>query len=142
MGRLLSPDEKASSIFEIDYDALYAAGKRVLLFDLDNTLGEGRPDRLAPAARELLLRLRKDGFRIGVITNRRRPAELPVFRDLSEHALLYHRACKPLKRGFLSLLEKLDASVDQAVMIGDRRLTDVFGANRVGIYTILLREGA
>jgi len=140
MGRFLSPNETASSIFEIDYGRLYSSGKRALLFDLDNTLGAGRPKRLAPEARELLIRLKDEGFKIGVITNRRRPEGLPVFRDLREHALLYHRAGKPLKRGFLSLLSELQANPERAVMIGDRRLTDVFGANRLGIYTILLRQ--
>jgi len=140
MGRFLSPDEIAPSIFEIDYKHLYSEGKRILLFDLDNTLGEGRPKRLAPEARELLIKLKRDGFRIGVITNRRRRAESPVFRELSEYVPLYRRAGKPLKRGFLSLLNELQARADQAVMIGDRRLTDIFGANRLGIYTILIRR--
>jgi len=139
MGRFLSADEEASSIFEIDYGKLYSAGKRVLLFDLDNTLGEGRPKALSPQVRSLLTRLRDMGFRIGVITNRRRADEIAVFRELREYAPLYHRAKKPLKRAFLSVLDKLDATADQATMIGDRRLTDVFGANRLGIYTILIR---
>ena len=140
MGRFLSPNEIAPSIFEIDYKRLYSVGKRILLFDLDNTLGSGRPKRLGSGARDLLIRLKGEGFRIGVITNRRRPVESPVFQDLQEHALLYHRAGKPLKRGFLSLLNELQAEPDRAVMIGDRRITDVLGANRLGIYTILIRR--
>jgi len=33
-------------------------------------------------------------------------------------------------------LDKLDALPKEAVMVGDRIFTDIFGANRLGIYSI------
>jgi len=139
IGRL-RPAETVDSIFEIDYDRLAASGRRALLFDLDNTLGRRRPDRLPRRVEGLLERLSEGGFRIGVLTNRRRPAGDPVIERLAGRYDVVHTARKPSRRGYLALLERLGAVPDEAAMIGDRWLTDIFGANRLGIHSIRVRR--
>jgi len=138
--KLLQPRESARSIFEIDYPRLYRAGKRAILFDLDNTLGRRRARQLDTKVIELLANLAELGFRIGILTNRHRLQDDPVIAFLSSRYPLLHTAKKPRKSGFRKLLSQLGALPEEAVMIGDRRLTDVFGANRLGIYTILIRR--
>ena len=137
--RLLRPDKKASSIFAIDYEKLYRDGKRALLFDLDKTLGGHRPSRLEPEVYALLEDLATLGFRVGILTNRRRIKDDPVIETLARHYPLLHTAGKPAKRGFLTLLAELDVPKERAVMIGDRLMTDTFGANRLGIYSIRIQ---
>jgi hypothetical protein len=151
--RLLRPDETAASIFAVDYQRLYATGKRAILFDLDRTLGGHRPSRLEPEVFTLLEDLTEMGFRIGILTNRRlrggskslfghcTPSVKgdPVIDALARRYPLRHTAGKPGKRGFLALLAELDVPKERAVMIGDRILTDVFGANRLGIYSIRIK---
>jgi HAD superfamily phosphatase (TIGR01668 family) len=138
--RLLRATETTSTIFDVDYDRLHAVGKRVLLFDLDNTLGRRGMERLPERILGFLLSLRERGFRVGVLTNRRRNAEDPAVRTLREHVPVVHAAGKPARRGFLDLLGALGATPEAAVMIGDRRLTDVLGANRLGIHSIRVRS--
>jgi len=139
--KLLRPCETARSIFDIDYPRLYRAGKRVLLFDLDNTLGGRRPRRLYPQVKELLERITQMGFKVGILTNRRIGTNDPVIHSLGERYPVVVRAGKPRRRGFRAILAQLDASPAEAVMIGDRLLTDVIGANRLGIYSIRIRPG-
>jgi len=134
--RLLRATETAETIFDIDYDTLHAAGKRVLLFDLDNTLGRRGIEHLPERILGFLLSLRQRGFRVGVLTNRRRNAEDPVVHALREHVPVVHAAGKPARRGFLDLLDVLGAMPADAVMVGDRRLTDILGANRLGIHSV------
>ncbi len=138
--KLLKPDEKASSIFAIDYEQLYRDGKRALLFDLDKTLGAHRPRRLEPEVSALLEDLTTLGFRIGILTNRRIGTKDPVIVELRCKYPLRVRAGKPRKGGFKEILSQLDVSYERAVMIGDRLLTDVFGANRLGIYSIRIHR--
>jgi len=138
--RLLRPAETVSSILEIDYAGLWEAGKRVLIFDLDKTLGPRRAPRLSPQVTALLGDLSARGFRIAVLTNRRRVKGDPVIAGLSRRYPVIHRARKPSKRGFQALLDRLDARVEEAVVIGDRLLTDVLGANRIGILAIRVRS--
>jgi HAD superfamily phosphatase (TIGR01668 family) len=137
--RLLRPDEKASSIFAIDYERLYRAGKRAILFDLDKTLGGHRPRRLEPEVYALLKDLATLEFRVGILTNRRQVKDDPVIEMLARRYPLLHTARKPAKRGFLTLLAELDIPKERAVMIGDRLITDIFGANRLGIYSIRIQ---
>ena len=137
---LLRPREEVRSILDIDYEKLYRIGKRALLFDLDNTLGGRRPAQLAPEVTDLLDDLRKTGFRIGILTNRRIGTKDPVIVQLAKKYPLRYRAGKPRKGGFLHILAQLGVSPDQAVMIGDRLFTDVLGANRLGIYSIRIRH--
>jgi len=136
--QLLRPTETSPTIFDIDFEELLRAGKRAILFDLDNTLRKRWAPTLLPGGEELLVRLRDMGFRLAVITNRKRIARDPLLRRLvSQMNVIYH-AKKPNRGSFLSLLSRLRVQPEEAVMVGDRRLTDVLGANRLGIYAILL----
>ena len=76
------------------------------------------------------------GFKIGILTNRRIGTNDPVIHSLGEKYPVVIRAGKPRRRGFRELLTRLGVSPSEAVMVGDRRLTDVAGANRLGIYSI------
>ena len=135
----LKPDRTADTVFDIDYAALYKDGARALLFDLDKTLGPRKAEALPERAYRLLESLAEQGFRIGILTNRRRPKNDAVIDDLRDRHVLLHSAGKPRRRGFLSLLDRLDATPAEGVMIGDKRITDIVGANRVGIFSIRVR---
>jgi len=135
--RALQPDETAATIFDVDFDRLSSAGTTVLLFDLDGTLGRGRPDRLAPPVDALFERLTAMGFRIGILSNRR-TRRGPIVASLNGRFPTVFRAGKPARRAFHRILSEMNALPDDAVMIGDRRLTDVLGARRVGIRSILV----
>jgi hypothetical protein len=58
--------------FDVDYERLWATGVRALLFDLDNTLSRRASKKLGEEARELLRGLEERGFRVGILTNRKR----------------------------------------------------------------------
>jgi len=137
---LLRATETVETIFDVDYARLRAAGKRVLLFDLDNTLGRRGMEHLPERIIDFLSSLSERGFVVGVLTNRKRNAEDPAVRTLRAHVPVVHAAGKPAGRGFRELLDLLDGSPADAVMIGDRRLTDILGANRLGIHSIRVRS--
>jgi HAD superfamily phosphatase (TIGR01668 family) len=136
VSRLLKPRETAATVFDVDYKALSANGKRALLFDLDNTLRRRWAPRLFPGAKELLRRLEQEGFAVGILTNRKRIGRDRLLYSLAKQMTVVHHAGKPRRKGFLELLGKLGASVEDAAMVGDRRLTDVLGGNRLGIHTV------
>jgi HAD superfamily hydrolase (TIGR01549 family) len=88
----------------------------------------------------LLTNLTKTGFRVGILTNRRIGTKDAVIVELAKSYPLRYRAGKPRKKGFLDILAQLGVSPERAVMIGDRLFTDVFGANCLGIYSILIKR--
>ena len=49
-------------------------------------------------------------------------------------------AMKPLKRGFKMAQKKLDIPNENIAAIGDQIFTDVIGANRTKMFSILVQE--
>ncbi|MFC2108552.1 YqeG family HAD IIIA-type phosphatase [Candidatus Bipolaricaulota bacterium] len=134
MIRILRPTETVEAIFDIDFERLRILGKQALLFDFDKTLAARGSPIMPSVSNALLANLATTGFRIGILTNRR-PRR--TIADVS-YPIIY-RARKPRRAGCLAMLETLSSSPEQAVMIGDRYITDVLGGNRLGIHTIRVK---
>ena len=129
------PTETVETILDIDFEKLRSLGKKALLFDFDNTLAKKRSRVMPAVSSELLAGLAEEGFRIGILTNRRK--QKPI-TGLS--LPIIYNARKPWHVGYLAMLEMLSSSPKQAVMIGDRYITDVLGANHLGIHSIRVRS--
>ena len=72
MLRMFYPDEWYVSSWGIDYKALYEAGYRGVIFDIDNTLAvHGGPP--SQKTLELFARLRALGMRVCVLSNNKEP---------------------------------------------------------------------
>jgi uncharacterized protein len=139
MMKLFRAREVVGDVFDVDYGRLWASGIRALLFDLDNTLGRRGSRILGDGARELLHDLEQRGFKVGILTNRKRGAANDLAGALAKEFTVLDVARKPHRAGFARVLSELGETPATAAMIGDRRLTDVFGANRSGIYSIRVR---
>ena len=130
------PKEDAESAYSIEYERLYENGYRSIIFDIDNTLVKHG----APATEEaiaLVDRLRRMGFAVCFLSNNgeKRVGE---FCDKVDAAYIY-KAVKPKKKGYVAAMKLLGATMDQTISIGDQIFTDIWGANRSGIYTILVK---
>jgi len=137
--RLFRANEVAASVFDVDYGRLWSMGVRALLFDLDNTLGRRGSKSLGVDAFRLLDDLQARGFRVGILTNRKRGVANALATELAEKYAVLEVARKPSRKGFASVLAQLGETSATAAMIGDRRLTDILGANRSGLYSIRVR---
>lgn len=131
------PDIWMDSTYDIDYEALYAKGIRGLIFDIDNTLVEhGAPaDERAIA---LFHRLHTIGFSVMLLSNNKEP-RVKMFCDAVEGASYIYRANKPSKKGYRDAMEKMGTDEKTTVFVGDQLFTDVWGARRCGIYSILVK---
>ena len=131
------PDEYVESAYVIDYDALYEKGIRGILFDIDNTLvmHDAPPDERSV---ELLKRLDGMGFKILFLSNNKKE-RVESFRDDSiPSAMFIHKAAKPLKGGYERAMEMMGTGMEQTVFIGDQLFTDLWGAKRCGMKSILV----
>lgn len=130
------PKEYHNSVFDIDYDKLYAEGFRLILFDIDNTLvcyHEIYPDNKVI---ELISSLKQKGFAIFLISNNFDKRVRIVAKNLELRFISF--ALKPFKRGFKRVIRITKQK--RFVMIGDRLLTDINGGNRMHAYTILVKS--
>lgn len=134
----LTPDEVAGTLVEIDIQRLARLGYKALLLDLDNTLTLWRSLELSEPVREWAHSAIEQGFTICLVSNAQNPDRVEaVARELGCEFIA--RAKKPMRRGFRRACAKIDVVPEIAVAIGDQLLTDVWGGNRAGLHTVLLR---
>lgn len=133
----LYPDEDAASAYEIDYEAYYDKGYRGILFDVDNTLVE-HDQPVTIVAIELFQRLNEMGFQTCIISNNKDERVKPL-ADALESDYVY-KAGKPSARGYLKGMEQMGTTPENTLFVGDQIFTDIWGANRAGVHSILVKQ--
>lgn len=128
------PDIYAKSVNNIDYDKLKEKGIRVLLFDFDNTIIEHKNYDLTDDIVKLFFNLKKS-FKVYVVSNSMNFKKLSKLCSVLDVPYI-GRSFKPLKFGYKRLKE--DFLPSEIAMIGDQLITDVFGAHRMGYFSILV----
>ncbi|MBQ8188334.1 MAG: YqeG family HAD IIIA-type phosphatase [Lachnospiraceae bacterium] len=131
------PDLWLDSTYEIDFEGLKEKGIKALIFDIDNTLvPHGAPaDHRAIA---LFERLHALGFSVTLLSNNKEP-RVKMFCDAVVGADYIYKAGKPGKKGYEKAMKQMDSDVKTTVFVGDQLFTDVWGAKRCGIYSILVK---
>ena len=136
MLEIFYPDETADTSYGIDYEALYRKGYRGLIYDVDNTL----VPHGAPAdgrAKALFERLHTIGFSAVLLSNNKEP-RVKMFNDDVQVNYIF-KAGKPSVRNYKKAMEKMGTDEKNTLFVGDQIFTDVYGANRAGIRTILVK---
>lgn len=131
------PKEDWKSAYTVDYERFYENGARGIIFDIDNTLVEhGAPATEQAVA--LMDRLRRKGYAICILSNNdeERVSSFCVAMDV---AYLY-KAGKPKRKGYEAAMKLLGTTKEQTIFVGDQIFTDIWGANRVGIHTVLVGQ--
>lgn len=136
MLQMMYPDEYLESTYQIDFEEMYNKGYRGVLFDIDNTLvPHGAPaDERAIA---LFRRLKEIGFQTCLISNNKEP-RVKSFCEQVGSSYIY-KAGKPLPKGYLEGIRKMGIKKQNTIFVGDQIFTDVFGAKRAEVYTILVK---
>lgn len=132
----LYPYEYVDSVFSIDYNALYEQGIRGLIFDIDNTLVHHGDDSTSEID-QLFRDIQAIGFKTLLLSNN----EEKRINRFVENITTYYicDAEKPKTWGYLKALEIMELEKKQVVVIGDQIFTDVLGANRAKLASILVK---
>ena len=130
------PCEYMDSTYQIPFEAYYEKGMRGVIFDIDNTLVEHD----APAderAISLFARLKKIGFDVVLLSNN--DEERVKLFNSSVHVKYIYKAGKPGVKGYQKAMEQMGTTTETTLFVGDQIFTDVYGANRAGVYSILVK---
>ncbi len=130
------PDLYAKSIYAIDLDELQYRGIKGIIVDLDNTLVESKCCEATPLLIDWLNKVKQKNFRVMIVSNNSK-ARVSKFAMPLNIPFIYG-AKKPLPFSFHKALKLLGTHRYETAMVGDQLLTDVFGGNRVGLFTILV----
>jgi HAD superfamily phosphatase (TIGR01668 family) len=130
------PASRKESTYEIPFEELYRQGIRGVIFDVDNTL----VPHDAPAdtrAKELFKRLREIGLESCLASNNKEP-RVKKFAQAVGTKYIY-KAGKPKRRGYKEAMKQMGTRAENTVFVGDQIFTDIWGANRAGITSILVK---
>lgn len=130
------PSEDIASVYAIDFARIYQKGYRGVIFDIDNTLVPHN----APAdkkAKELFAHLLELGFQSCVLSNNKEPRVKKFAQAV--HTRYVFKAGKPSVKGYEAAMAKMGTNRKTTLFVGDQLFTDIYGANRTGLYSVLVK---
>ena len=119
---------------------MVVAGTRLVLLDVDGTLLTHGDTEVPGSVYAWTQAATTAGLTLCIVSNTRRPARLAKIAASLGLPFLIGQGPdkKPSPALYLKALSQFGQEADAAVMIGDQVFTDVWGANRAGIASILL----
>ena len=127
--KLFIPDIYQKDIYTIDYEKLKQDGYKVLIFDLDNTIGS------IQKTKDFLNKLASD-FQIIVASNSLKKRVEPFLKGVN--CSYFSLSLKPTLRVIRKIKKKYQIPYSKMVIIGDQILTDILVGKRKKILTILV----
>lgn len=125
------------SVEKIPFVLLERDNIKGLIFDVDNTIstmGKG----ITEGCYKWMKEAKSLGYKICILSNTINIKKVrKIMKDLDVLGLCF--AKKPSTKGFGMALNLLDLKKEEVIMIGDQLFTDVWGANRFGIKSILVK---
>ena len=119
------PKAYFNNIKDVSIEFLQSHNIKGLLIDVDNTLIDYNKNILF-GVKEWIDNMDKEGIKLCILSNTNNKSKVDF-------------AMKPLKFGFKKGVNKLKLPNKNIGVIGDQLLTDVLGANRTGMYSILVK---
>lgn len=131
------PDLTADSAYAIAYETYYQKGYRGIIYDVDNTLvPHGAPADARAVA--LFARLHDIGFQVVLLSNNKEP-RVKSFCEEVTYADYIFKANKPAAKGYQEAMRRMGTDEKTTLFVGDQLFTDVWGAKKAGIKSILVK---
>jgi len=132
----IKPDYNLKNIYEIDFNELKEQGIKCIMFDLDSTVMRSKSAEFTPDTVEWFNTFIKD-FEVAIISNNHKKDYIEKAAKLAPCRVIGH-ARKPNPKIARKYLDEIGVSPEDAVMVGDRPLTDILVGKFLGCKTILV----
>lgn len=133
---LLKPDYNLKNIYEINLDELKKQGIKCLMFDLDSTTMISKSGEFLPETIEWFNTFLND-FEVAIISNNKKDSYIENANKIAP-CLVIGKANKPNPKVMGEYLKSKNIYPQEAIMIGDRPLTDILAGKLLGCKTILV----
>ncbi|MDK2896521.1 MAG: putative phosphatase [Candidatus Atribacteria bacterium] len=131
------PNLWVEGLADISLDSLKEKGISGLILDLDNTLVDWDSRQISPSVVNWVRESKGKGFQVFIVSN-----------GLAERVEYFSQilkvpgislAKKPRRVALRKALATMELTREEVALVGDQVFTDVWGGNRLGVYTILVR---
>ncbi len=133
----LYPDLIVDKIQDIDLKILERKKIKGLILDIDNTLVPQHMKEANESAVSWIESVKTAGFKTCIVSNASEKRVVKFNENLK--VLAIHRASKPGTKAFLKAARLMDIKINEIAVIGDQIFTDVYGGNKAGAFTILVK---
>ena len=125
------------NILEVTPEILKENNIKALILDVDNTLLDFDL-KIIDGLEEWGKQIKNAGIKCIIVSNSNKETKVKMVADLLNIEYIKF-AMKPLKRGFKKAQKNLDVPYENIAAIGDQIFTDVIGANRTKMFSILVK---
>ncbi len=134
---LCYPNAYLESVKEITIDFLKKNNIKALILDVDNTILDF--DKKVPEGiEEWCEDLKKQGIKFCIVSNTNKEEKVKMVAT-KLNIPYFHLATKPFKRGLKKAIKLLEEKNENIAAVGDQIFTDVIGANRCKLFSILVK---
>lgn len=132
----LYPKIYLQNVQEITYEMLEKEGILGLILDVDNTLIDYYKN-MPEGVLEWCAALKQRGIKFCIASNSNKKEKVEMVAKKLDIPYVYF-AKKPLKKGLRIAGNKMGLESNKIAVVGDQIFTDVLGANRTGMFSILV----
>lgn len=129
------PDLYIKSYKDLNLDVLKDAQIKLLLCDVDNTLVAHDEPNSNNEIKRFFNKVEKMGIKCCLVSNNTYERVNLFNKELG--LKMYSFAKKPFKKIYQQIARDYQVEYHQMACLGDQLLTDIFGGNRMGCFTIL-----
>lgn len=136
MNKRFVPNMYCKRVQDINLEKLKQLNIKCLLIDLDNTMAAHYDKTANDEVLAFIKKVKDAGFKIIIISNNTSDRVTTFASPLN--IPFYGQARKPLMRMYLKIIKENDLKKEEIACVGDQLLTDIWGANRLGMFSILV----
>ncbi|MFR8104668.1 MAG: YqeG family HAD IIIA-type phosphatase [Clostridia bacterium] len=134
---ILYPKTYIKRATEITVDFLRQHDIKALILDVDNTVLNYERVMLE-GIEKWAEQMQEAGIKLCIVSNSNHEDKVKMASEKLGNIWYTNLALKPFKKGFKKAIEYLNLPNEQIAAVGDQIFTDVIGANRLNIYSILV----
>lgn len=135
--RNLYPTYIYDKVENIPYSLIEELGIKMIILDMDNTLIDNK-HTYSKDLKKWAKDMKSNGVKLYILSNS--PFGKVVQKIAKELGMKYlYNANKPSTKGFKKIEADTKVNKENILMVGDQLFTDVWGGNRYGIKTILVK---
>ncbi len=134
---LIYPNFYCDNVREVKYEFLKENNIKGIILDVDNTLIDYYR-KFEDGTLEWVDNLKKQGLKFCIVSNSNNLNKVKYVADTLNIPFLTF-AKKPFKTGFLEAQKIMGLKRENIAAIGDQIMTDVIGANRCKMFSILVK---
>ncbi len=134
---ILYPKLYCKNVLEITPEYLKENDIKALILDVDNTLLDFDL-KIIDGLENWCENIKKNDVKCMILSNSNKTTKVKMVADLLKIDYIKF-AMKPLKRGFKLAKQELELPAQNIAVVGDQIFTDVIGANRMKMHSILVK---